>query len=79
MWQRLPSVLLRGVFERSDAELPLLGMLSYDKKDKQSIRKAETSVAKNYLNEEEMKLLGFWLSSIWLLQKRWHNNKRQCI
>jgi hypothetical protein len=35
-----------------------MGMLSYDKKDAVSIKKADVSVAKNYLNEEEMKLLG---------------------
>lgn len=33
-------------------------MLSYDKKDKTSIKKAEISIAKNYLNEDEVKLLG---------------------
>ena len=33
-------------------------MLSYDKKQVASIKKAEVSIAKNYLNEDEMKLLG---------------------
>ena len=46
------------VYRRVDASLPLLGMLSYDKKDSKSIQKQEVSIAKNYLNEEEMKLLG---------------------
>jgi hypothetical protein len=41
-----------------DASLPLMGMLSYDKKQVASIKKAEVSIAKNYLNEEEMRLLG---------------------
>jgi hypothetical protein len=41
-----------------DAKLPLLGMLSYDKKDSKTIQKQETSIAKNILNEDEMKLLG---------------------
>lgn len=41
-----------------DATLPLLGMQSYDKKETKSIAKTELSVAKNYLNEDEMKLLG---------------------
>lgn len=41
-----------------DAALPLLGMQSYDKKEAKSIVKPEVSVAKNYLNEDEMKLLG---------------------
>lgn len=33
-------------------------MLSYDKKQVASIKKSEVSIAKNYLNEKEMKLLG---------------------
>jgi len=46
------------VYRRVDASLPLLGMQSYDKKGPVKIRKNEVSIAKNYLNEEEMKLLG---------------------
>lgn len=33
-------------------------MLSYDKRQRTSIKKAEVSIAKNYLNEDEMRLLG---------------------
>jgi hypothetical protein len=46
------------VYRRADANLPLMGMQSYDKKGPTSIRKADVSVAKNYLNEDEIKLLG---------------------
>ena len=46
------------VYRRSDASLPLMGMLSYDKKNTSNIKKAEVGIAKNYLNEDEMKLLG---------------------
>ena len=46
------------MFRRVDASLPLMGMLSYDKKEATTIQKQEVSVAKNYLNEDEMKLLG---------------------
>jgi len=46
------------VYRRVDASLPLLGMQSYDKNGPEKIRKNEVSIAKNYLNEEEMKLLG---------------------
>ena len=35
-----------------------MGMQSYDKKGTGSIKKSETSIAKNYLNEDEIKLLG---------------------
>jgi hypothetical protein len=46
------------VYRRVDASLPLMGMLSYDKKLVASIKRSEVSIAKNYLDENEMKLLG---------------------
>lgn len=46
------------VYRRADAALPLMGMQSYDKKGTVSIRKSEVSITKNYLNEDEIKLLG---------------------
>jgi hypothetical protein len=49
---------MMSALSRADAGLPLMGMLSYDKKQVASIKKAEVSIAKNYLNEDEMKLLG---------------------
>ena len=45
------------VYRRADASLPLLGMQSYDKVAV-AIKKHEVSVAKNYLAEDEIKLLG---------------------
>ena len=35
-----------------------MGMISCDKKSTPSIRKEDVSIAKNYLNEDEIKLLG---------------------
>jgi hypothetical protein len=46
------------VYRRVDASLPLLGMLSFDKKNQTIINKADVSIAKNYLNQDEMRLLG---------------------
>lgn len=46
------------VYRRADAQLPLMGMQSYDKKGAIPIKKSEVSIAKNYLNEDEIKLLG---------------------
>ncbi|MCK5823507.1 MAG: virulence RhuM family protein [Bacteroidales bacterium] len=46
------------IYRRVDASLPLLGMQSYDKKITAKIKKSEVSIAKNYLNKEEIKLLG---------------------
>ncbi|WP_321315158.1 virulence RhuM family protein [Halarcobacter sp.] len=45
------------VHNRVDMTKPLLGMNSYDKENI-NITKKDVSVAKNYLNEEEIKLLG---------------------
>ena len=38
-----------------DASLPLMGMQSYDKRTSDKINKSEVSIAKNYLNEDEIK------------------------
>ena len=46
------------VYRRVDASLPLLGMQSFDKDNPLKIRKTDVSIAKNYLNEDEIKLLG---------------------
>jgi hypothetical protein len=46
------------VYRRADATLPLLGMQSFDKKNETAIRKTDVSIAKNYLNEDEIQLLG---------------------
>ena len=46
------------VYRRVDASLPLLGMKSYDKQANIPIRKSDVSIAKNYLNEDEIKILG---------------------
>jgi len=35
-----------------------MGMQSFDKKSDSAVRKSDVSVAKNYLNEDEIKLLG---------------------
>ena len=46
------------IYRRADASLPLMGMQSFDKKNAANIKKTDVSIAKNYLNEEEIKLLG---------------------
>ena len=45
------------VYRRTDAASPLMGLQSFDKKDV-PVRKGDVSVSKNYLNEDEMTLLG---------------------
>lgn len=58
LWAISEQTAAELVYRRVDASLPLLGMLSYDKKQPASIKKAEVSIANNYLNDEEIKLLG---------------------
>ena len=58
LWAISQNTAAELVYRRVDASLPLMGMLSYDKKATQNIQKQEISIAKNYLNEDEMKLLG---------------------
>lgn len=58
LWAISQNTAAELVYRRVDACLPLMGMLSYDKKEAKNIQKQEVSIAKNYLNEDEMKLLG---------------------
>ncbi len=57
LWAISQQTAAELVYRRVDASLPLLGMQSYDK-DSLTIRKKDVSIAKNYLAEDEMKLLG---------------------
>ncbi|MFO7656621.1 MAG: RhuM family protein [Bacteroidales bacterium] len=58
LWAISQKTAAELVYRRVDANLPLMGMQSYDKKAASSIKKADISIAKNYLNEDEMRLLG---------------------
>ncbi len=57
LWAISEQTAAELVYRRVDATLPLMGMQSYDKKGG-AIKKSEISIAKNYLKEDEMKLLG---------------------
>ena len=58
LWAISQKTAAELVHSRVDISLPFLGMQSYDKKDVREITKKDVSVAKNYLDEEEMKTLG---------------------
>src|SRR5690606_31175735 len=58
LWAISEQTAAELVYRRVDASLPLLGMQSFDKKKPANIKKSDVSIAKNYLNEEEIKLLG---------------------
>jgi hypothetical protein len=57
LWAISKQTAAELIYRRVDASLPLLGMQSYDKKNSNPIRKTDVSIAKNYLNEEEIRLL----------------------
>ncbi len=58
LWAISQQTAAELIYRRVDASLPLLGMQSFDKKTEAAIKKADVSIAKNYLNEKEIKLLG---------------------
>jgi len=58
LWAISEQTAAELVYRRVNASLPLLGMQSFDKKGTVSIKKSDVSIAKNYLNEDEIKLLG---------------------
>ncbi len=55
LWAISQQTAAELVYRRVDASLPLMGMQSYDKK---IVKKHDVSIAKNYLSEDEIKLLG---------------------
>jgi len=58
LWAISEQTAAELVYRRVDAKLPLMGMQALDKNDAVSIKKSDVSIAKNYLKEEEIKLLG---------------------
>jgi len=58
LWAISQQTAAELIYRRTDASLPLMGMLSFSKKEVTQIRKADVSIAKNYLKEDEIKLLG---------------------
>jgi hypothetical protein len=58
LWAISQQTAAELVYRRVDASLPLMGMQSFDKKGTGTVTKRDVSIAKNYLNEDEIKLLG---------------------
>ncbi len=58
LWAISQQTAAELVYRRADAGLPLIGMQSFDKTNTQPVRKSDVRIAKNYLNEDEIKLLG---------------------
>jgi len=58
LWAISQNTAAELVYRRVGASLPLLGMQSFDKKEAKAVQKTDVSIAKNYLNEDEIKLLG---------------------
>lgn len=58
LWAISQQTAAELVYRRVDASLPLMGMQSFDKTGATAIKKSDVSIAKNYLKEDEIKLLG---------------------
>jgi len=58
LWAISQKTAAELVHQRVDATLPLMGMQSLDKKGDKAVQKKDASIAKNYLAEDEIKLLG---------------------
>ena len=58
LWAISQQTAAEFVYRRVDANLPLLGMQSFDKKNAVPLKKEDVAIAKNYLNENELKLVG---------------------
>ena len=58
LWAISSQTAAELIYRRADAALPLMGMQSFDKANTVSIHKSDVAVAKNYLTEDEMRLLG---------------------
>jgi hypothetical protein len=58
LWAISQQTAAELVYRRVNASLPLMGMQSFDKKGALSVKKTDVSIAKNYLSEDEIKLLG---------------------
>lgn len=57
LWAVSSQTAAELIFNRVDISKPLLGMSSFDK-DSKNITKKDVNIAKNYLNEDEINLLG---------------------
>jgi len=58
LWAISQQTAAELVYRRADATLPLMGMQAFDKKGLNAIKKSDVGIAKNYLKEDEIKLLG---------------------
>ncbi|MEI6728699.1 MAG: RhuM family protein [bacterium] len=58
LWAISQKTAAELVYNRVDSTKPLLGMRSSDKKTENQINKQDVSIAKNYLDEKEIKTLG---------------------
>lgn len=58
LWAISQQTAAELIYRRVDANLPLMGMVAYDKEKTTYLKKADINTAKNYLKEDEIKLLG---------------------
>ncbi len=79
LWAISEQTAAELVYRRVDASLPLLGMQSYDKKNLTPVRKSDVSVAKNYLTEDEIRLLGLLVEQYLAFAETMAQQRTPCI
>jgi hypothetical protein len=58
LWAVSQQTAAELIYRRVDVNRPLLGMSSFDRKNTDAIKQSDVSIVKNYLTEDEIKLLG---------------------
>jgi hypothetical protein len=58
LWAISQQTAAELIYRRADASLPLMGMQSFDNTASSAIKKSDATIAKNFLKEDEIKLLG---------------------
>jgi hypothetical protein len=78
LWAISSNTAAELIYRRVDATLPLMGMLSFDKKNA-SVKKSDVSIAKNYLDENEIRLLGLLVEQYLVFAETMAQQQHPCI
>jgi hypothetical protein len=76
LWAVSKQTAAELVHNRANHNLPLMGMASFDKDTHKSITKQNSVIAKNYLNEDEIKLLGLLVEQYLAFAETMANQKQ---
>jgi hypothetical protein len=75
LWAISKQTAAEIIYKRADSNLPFMGMKSFDKKLEKLITKKDSEIAKNYLDEGEIKLLGLIIEQFLAFAQTMANQK----